>query len=331
MHTITEVTRRFDISTRTLRYYEQIGLLPSQKNEDYAYRMYDEASVQRLQQILILRKLRLSLKQISVILSAPESSTAVGVIRDTLCELDRELTALTTVRSVLRVLLSRLSDTVSLSLASRLTDDDLQSMLALLAPAKKELTTTVKEEPTMDTLNQADNSLNRLQDKDVRILFLPPYTVAAAHYIGADPEDHASEMLKSFVKSSDLMRVKPDARVFGFNHPNPREGQSEYGYEFWVTIPEDMEVPAPLTKQRFPGGLYAAHAIRMGDFHEWGWLWEWVKTSDKYEDGGVDDGGERMNGLLEEDLNYVYNCFHGNPSDECTQLDLLYPIKPKKA
>ncbi len=34
-----------NISTRTLRYYEQIGLIESVKKEDYAYRTYDEAAV----------------------------------------------------------------------------------------------------------------------------------------------------------------------------------------------------------------------------------------------------------------------------------------------
>ena len=59
--TISEVSKNFDISTRTLRYYEKIGLLPSLRVDDYAYRVYDETLVARLQQIIILRKLRIPL------------------------------------------------------------------------------------------------------------------------------------------------------------------------------------------------------------------------------------------------------------------------------
>ena len=66
IQTISMVSKRFNISTRTLRYYEQIGLLQSIKKDGYAYRTYDECSLNRLEQIIILRKLRIALKQIQL-------------------------------------------------------------------------------------------------------------------------------------------------------------------------------------------------------------------------------------------------------------------------
>ncbi len=62
--TISEVTKAFNVSTRMLRYYDEIGLLPSSRKEDYAYRVYDESAVRRLQQIITLRKLRIPLKRL---------------------------------------------------------------------------------------------------------------------------------------------------------------------------------------------------------------------------------------------------------------------------
>ncbi|MEG0661630.1 MAG: MerR family transcriptional regulator [Anaerorhabdus sp.] len=41
-NTITQVSKSLGISTRMLRYYEQVGLISSYKKDDYAYRMYDE-------------------------------------------------------------------------------------------------------------------------------------------------------------------------------------------------------------------------------------------------------------------------------------------------
>lgn len=38
IQTISQVSKSFNISTRTLRYYEQIGLIKSEKINDYAYR-----------------------------------------------------------------------------------------------------------------------------------------------------------------------------------------------------------------------------------------------------------------------------------------------------
>ncbi len=45
---ISEVSKRFSVSTRTLWYSKQIGFLHIQKTEDDAYRTYDAAAVRRL-------------------------------------------------------------------------------------------------------------------------------------------------------------------------------------------------------------------------------------------------------------------------------------------
>ncbi len=180
----------------------------------------------------------------------------------------------------------------------------------------------------MDDLNQANANLARL--KDVRIVYLPPCTVAASHYVGPEPEWHADAIMKEFVQASDLCRIKPDLRHFGFNHPNPVGSSPDHGYEMWVTIPDDLVVPAPLVKKHFAGGLYAAHMIAMGDFHEWQWLHDWVtQDNPRYEANTLRDGGECMYGLLEEHLNYINHVNLPESEPEGMQLDLLYPVKPR--
>ena len=77
--TISQVSKSYSISTRMLRYYEQIGLIESFRKEDYAYRMYNKTALSRLSQILILRKLRIPLKQIQEILQKPDAVTAIEV------------------------------------------------------------------------------------------------------------------------------------------------------------------------------------------------------------------------------------------------------------
>jgi len=52
---IRDVSAKYDISARTLRYYEDMSLINSTRSDDYAYRMYDDDAVKRLEQILILR------------------------------------------------------------------------------------------------------------------------------------------------------------------------------------------------------------------------------------------------------------------------------------
>ncbi|MCI9191221.1 MAG: MerR family DNA-binding transcriptional regulator [Lachnospiraceae bacterium] len=38
---IREISSKYDISARALRYYEDMGLISSTRSSDYAYRLYD--------------------------------------------------------------------------------------------------------------------------------------------------------------------------------------------------------------------------------------------------------------------------------------------------
>ena len=99
----------------------------------------------------------------------------------------------------------------------------------------------------------------------------------------------------------------------------------------WVTIPEGFEVPAPLVKKRFEGGLYAAHMIPFGAFEEWSWLFQWIGNSEKHEyRGDTSKGNDNMNGLMEEQLNYINRVHQPELFGEGLQLDLLMPVKIKK-
>ncbi len=322
--TISEVSKRYRVSTRMLRYYEQFGLIESYRRENYAYRMYDEATLMRLRQIVILRKLRIPLKQIRVILQKPEAVTAVEVFRQNIAEIDEQITALTTIKSILSRFLDELKQTAQVSVHNLLTSDD-----AILASIESLSYANLNnlEDKTMDDLKKADKSLSRLTD--VRIIRLPPSAVASAHFIGDEPEAHVSEMIDSFVSENNLCKIKPDLRNYGFNHPNPKDDSGYHGYEMWVTIPEDMEVPEPLTKKKFEGGLYAVHMIQMGNFHEWEWLFDWVSDHEKYTFAGDMHDQEHMCGLLEEQLNYVSHVMQGHTAPEDMQLDLLMPIKER--
>ena len=324
--TISRVSAEFGISTRMLRYYEQTGLIKSYRRDDYAYRMYDEESISRLRQILILRRLRIPVKQIRTILQKPEAVIAIDVFRQNITELDVEITALSTVRDILSRFIDALQKTADVQLHKLITQDEtLLAAIDALSPTS----INFKEDKTMDQLKKAEEQLSKL--KDVRIVYLPPSAVAAAHYVGDDPEDHANQIIENFICESGLAGIKPDVRQYGFNHPNPVDETGFHGYEFWVTIPEDMEVPPPLEKKFFVGGMYAAHMITFGSFNEWEWLYEWVMKSEKYSFAGDMNDSEHMMGCLEEHLNFIghHTCLDNIQPDEL-QLDLLIPVRLKK-
>ncbi|MCL2408416.1 MAG: effector binding domain-containing protein [Oscillospiraceae bacterium] len=325
--TISEISREMNISTRTLRYYEQIGLIESVKKEDYAWRTYDETTVTRLQQILVLRKLRISLKQISLILQSENTAEIIETLRQNLAEVDDEITALATIREIINSFITRLNESIHQNIKLNLLDD------TALLEAVDALTVQripLKEEKTAEDLQAASEKLNRLTDRDVRIVYLPPMTMAAYQFIGDgpnEPEGRCHQVVNDFVRESNLAVIKPDIRHFGFNAPNPVDETNYHGYEMWVSIPEDFPVPGPLVKKHFEGGLYAAHMIPVGAFEEWEWLSSWVFNSAKYEYRG-DGRQDNMFDFLEEQLNYMNRLdLPKDGDDEGLQLDLLIPIK----
>jgi len=171
----------------------------------------------------------------------------------------------------------------------------------------------------------------KLTDRDVRIIYLPPMTVASIHIAGQDAvrnhaEKLAGSVIDDYIKSSNLREVYPAARNFGFNNPDGvADDDPAHGYERWVSIPDDMEVPAPLVKKRLDGGTYAAHMIPMGAWDE-GWLplHNWVADSDRY-----DFRWETIDGVcgwLEEHLNY-WEWDTANRYNRTNQFDLLLPVK----
>lgn len=68
MMTVKEVSDLTGVSIRTLHYYDQLGLLPAAGHTDSGYRLYDDAALERLQQILLFRELEFPLKDIQRIL-----------------------------------------------------------------------------------------------------------------------------------------------------------------------------------------------------------------------------------------------------------------------
>ncbi len=69
---VHEVAALTGITARTLHYYDEIGLLKPAKVTEAGYRMYDDAALGRLQNILLFRELEFPLKEIKAILDSPD-------------------------------------------------------------------------------------------------------------------------------------------------------------------------------------------------------------------------------------------------------------------
>lgn len=72
MRTISQVAELSGVSTRTLQYYDEIGLLKPSELTQSGYRLYNDEALQKLQQILFFKELGFKLKDISEILQNPD-------------------------------------------------------------------------------------------------------------------------------------------------------------------------------------------------------------------------------------------------------------------
>jgi len=72
--TVGALAKRVGVSVRTLRYYDEIGLLAPARHTAAGYRLYGAGDVARLQQIRSLRQLGFSLDEIQAVLRDPAYS-----------------------------------------------------------------------------------------------------------------------------------------------------------------------------------------------------------------------------------------------------------------
>ena len=96
-YTVQKLGKLAGISTRTLRYYDEIGILKPARINSSGYRIYGEKEVDRLQQILFYRELDVCLDSIKEIVTSPnfDGANALREHREKLLKKRNQLDALT--------------------------------------------------------------------------------------------------------------------------------------------------------------------------------------------------------------------------------------------
>ena len=251
---IRELTMRYNISARTLRYYEDMGLMQSIRSNDYAYRLYDEAAVQRLEQILILRKLNISIKDIRRIFDASGSEIILDVLQKKVDSLDEEVTLLQELKQIVLDFVEQIKK----------VDFSQESHVKLLYAKAMEIETQIKNvhyEGNPSSLNRLAEVTDKLDNKipDIIVLRLPPFRAVSsgrmslADLFGGDFMPWQEQNNHLFVPI-----------VFGAcDFLCGTAGEFEW---FWAVGPEvSEEETAPYRIVTHPGGLYAAAVSIDGD------------------------------------------------------------------
>ncbi|MFC2064198.1 MerR family transcriptional regulator [Chloroflexota bacterium] len=116
-YTIKQIADLAHVTTRTLRYYDQIGLLEPASTGGNGYRYYDKENLLRLQQILFLRELDVPLEEIREMFNQPELNMKVA--------LTGHRSALDGKRMRLKKLIETIDDTIAnLQGENEMTDRD---------------------------------------------------------------------------------------------------------------------------------------------------------------------------------------------------------------
>ena len=306
---INEVVENFNLSSRTLRYYEEKGLLWSHHPDNKTQRYYDAAALERLKQIVILRKLQIPIKDMVAIFESENTTTLIQVFVNKLENLDGEITALSELR--------------------RLVDDFLHKMLmsgikkisaiTLLYEETEKRLTNVKIDEAISFGKLSEVSREALKLHDVRVIRLPPM-----------------RMLTSYLKTGQIEELDGDKMQYLFADqgllPKPGMRNCFYRKEFngnWIMmieIPQDFNNQTLYQDDIFPGGLYAIASAFIEDMDiTFDLLNDWIKESEDYDlDADVSGALQRVE-MIEEIL----------PWDIATkqnryQQDVFIPIKLKE-
>ncbi len=112
---IGELGKRADLSTKTIRYYEEIGIVPKPRRAGSGYRDYDASALERLEFIKAAQAVCLSLGEIREILACRDrGETPCGhvtqLMKQKVRTLSEHIRGLEQMRSELEVLLERSRD-----------------------------------------------------------------------------------------------------------------------------------------------------------------------------------------------------------------------------
>lgn len=303
---VREVSLKFGITTRALKYYEDMGLIKSTHIEDYSYRCYDGDTVRRIEQILVLRKLDISIKDIQRIYSSQNASVLIDVLSEKIGKIEHET-----------LLLGHLRELI-LSLIEQIKAYDVQNDMDLKRIYEKanevgSYITGYKDAQQSQPVRQLMEAVEKLEKTpDIRIITLPPLRMARSGHTDLD----------AFLRWWSGIKVPQDVLPRDFMWFNPHFNDFEWLYAIpeWLTDTSGYEV------FDFPGGLYAcAVAFDDEDVTRVNRLvHQWVHDSRVYEVSTLEnDETERY------DMGHIVGAMVFEGGVERYQMDLFIPIIKK--
>ena len=156
---IKDVSDKYGITARTLRYYEDMGLIESTRSDDYAYRMYGEETIKRLEQILILRRLSISIKDIKRIFDTLGSEVVLEILGNKVQDIDEEIALLHELKEIVLEFIRQIKQ------ADFSKDSDVKMLYERAKEIETQIVNADKAKEEAVDLNDLMNHLVEVSDK----------------------------------------------------------------------------------------------------------------------------------------------------------------------
>ena len=264
---INDVVDSFGVSSRTLRYYEEVGLLWSCHPDNKTQRYYDTTALERLKQIIVLRKFQIPVKDIIKIFKSESMAALIQAFVHKLETLDTEITAL----SKLRKLVDEFLHVMLMNGIKKIS-----AITLLYEETERRLTMTEINDPiTFEKLSEVSHEAFKLND--IRIIRLPPMRVLTSRHKTGETETLDGDKMQNlfavygYVPTPGLrdcfMRKEPDGEwVMLMKIPNAYDNETKYSDEL------------------MPGGLYAVASTFFENLDDtFVLLREWINSSNDFE------------------------------------------------
>ncbi len=302
---IHEVASQYNLTSRTLRYWEQKGLFSSSRDSQSNWRVFDDEAIECIRLVILLREMDIAIKYIKEIICSNKTSTVAKVFEMQLKKFQHEDNEIKKKINLINRCLGAANSICHVS-----EDNDFI----------KEITRILADQIDSEQALKSEWEECIMENKPIltgalRIISLPAMRLAVCNVISQSPEDEALSNILNWAEEENLMGT---ARIFGFNTTLYSPGCPEYGWAASITIPEQIKLPEYLEEKRIPGGLYASFNSTNEVYDSWQVLMKLLKECKEYE---VDKGRQ----CLEEHI----------LSGECEvqgkdfYLTLLEPIKIK--
>lgn len=243
-----------------------MGLIWSSHPDKKTQRYYDVDALERLKQIIVLRKLQIPVKDIIEIFKSESTAALIQAFVDKLESLDTEISAL----SELKKLVDEFLHKMLMSGIKKI------SAITLLYEETEKRLATIKKDETVTFEKLSEISREALRLHDIRILRLPPMRVLTSRHKTGKAENLGEVDMQNLFSVYDFIPIPGMRDCF-------MRKESGDEWVMLIKISDDYENETVYLDEILPGGLYAVAATFFESMDDtFILLREWINNSDDF-------------------------------------------------